>query len=258
MIRLNTQAAAEAAAFLLHTPGAVLLVPTETVYGLICKADDPAAIDRIYRMKHRDSAKLLGCFAATTSQLSLKPNAQVQMLVDKYCPGAVTIIAAREDGSTVGFRIPDHPFLQELLDRTGCVLAQTSANRSGRPNALTVDEALAECLKGDETALDRLPDIGVFGEMQRPFNERESIHMEDCRKLFDLLRRVKAAGLLFGVPALVAGAALLKSRKALRMAGWLAPLTILIPLGMLGVWALADFNAAFNFFHEILFRLSPQ
>ena len=157
MIRINTQAAAEAAAFLLHTPGAVLLVPTETVYGLICKADDAAAIDRIYRMKHRDSAKLLGCFAATPDQLSLKPNKRVQMLVEKYCPGAVTIIAAREDGSTVGFRIPDHPFLQELLDRTGCVLAQTSANRSGKPNALTVDEALAELTEAPDIVVDAGP-----------------------------------------------------------------------------------------------------
>jgi L-threonylcarbamoyladenylate synthase len=157
LIRINTQAAAEAAAFLLHMPGAVLLVPTETVYGLICKADDAAAIDRIYRMKHRDSSKLLGCFAATTDQLSLKPDERVQMLVKKYCPGAITIIAAGEDGSTVGFRIPDHPFLQEILERTGCVLAQTSANRSGRPNALTVDEALAELAEAPDIVVDAGP-----------------------------------------------------------------------------------------------------
>ena len=156
MIRKNTslEAAAEAAAFLLHTPGAVLLVPTETVYGLVCKADDPAAIGRIYRMKHRDSAKLLGCFVADAAQLPLKSDPRIQMLVEKYCPGAVTIIAAAEDGSTVGFRIPDHPFLQELLKNTGLVLAQTSANRSGRPNALTADEALAELAETPDMVID--------------------------------------------------------------------------------------------------------
>lgn len=157
MIRTDTQAAAEAAAFLMHTPGAVLLVPTETVYGLICKADDTAAIDRIYRMKHRDSAKQLGCFASTADQLQLKQDDRVQMLIDKYCPGAITIVAARKDGSTVGFRIPDHPFLQELLNRTGLVLAQTSANRSGRPNALTVDEALAELTENPDIVVDAGP-----------------------------------------------------------------------------------------------------
>ena len=157
MIRKDTQAAAEAAAFLLHTPGAVLLVPTETVYGLICKADDTEAIDRIYRMKHRDSAKLLGCFALTADQLQLKQDARVKMLIEKYCPGAITIVAAREDGSTVGFRIPDHPFLQELLSRTGSVLAQTSANRSGRPNALTVDDALKELTEQPDMVIDAGP-----------------------------------------------------------------------------------------------------
>ncbi len=157
MIRKDTQAAAEAAAFLLHTPGAVLLVPTETVYGLICKAGDTVAIERIYRMKHRDSAKILGCFAADPAQLNLKQDERVQMLVKKYCPGAVTIVAARQDGSTVGFRIPDHPFLQELLARTGLVLAQTSANRSGRPNALTVDNALAELAELPDMVIDAGP-----------------------------------------------------------------------------------------------------
>lgn len=151
----NLEAAAEAAAFLCNHPGAVLLVPTETVYGLICKADDTEARERIYRMKQRDSAKLLGCFIADLSQLTtLKPDDNVCMLVRKYCPGAVTIVAANQDGSTVGFRIPDHPFLQELLKKADCVLAQTSANASGRPNALTVDAALAELAEMPDMVID--------------------------------------------------------------------------------------------------------
>ena len=48
----------------------------------------------------------------------------------------------------MGFRVPDHPFVLELLRRVGCPLAQTSANHSGHPNALTVGRALAE-LSGD-------------------------------------------------------------------------------------------------------------
>lgn len=155
MIRKDERAAAEAAAFLCRTPGAVLLVPTETVYGLVCRADDTAAIERIYRMKHRDAAKQLGCFIADLDQLpDLQKSDLIRMLVRKYCPGPLTIVGANSDGSTVGFRIPDHPFLQKLLALSGIVLAQTSANRSGRPNALTVDEALAELAESPDMVID--------------------------------------------------------------------------------------------------------
>ena len=151
MIRLRSENAAQKAAELLKKPGAVLLVPTETVYGLVCRYGDRDAEERIYRMKHRDSAKRLGCFIRGLEQLpELRPAGQVRLLVEKYCPGPLTIVAEKSDGNTIGFRIPDHPFLQELLARTGFVLAQTSANRSGRPNVRSADEALAElCEKPD-------------------------------------------------------------------------------------------------------------
>ena len=155
MIQLRSEDAAPQAAELLASPGAVLLVPTETVYGLICRYGDRAAEERIYRMKHRDAAKRLGCFIRSLDQLSdLRPDEQVRSLVRKYCPGPLTIVAAKNDGSTIGFRIPDHPFLKELLERTGFVLAQTSANRSGRPNVRSADEALAELAETPDMVVD--------------------------------------------------------------------------------------------------------
>ena len=160
MIRLRSENAAPQAAELLAKPGTVLLVPTETVYGLVCRYGDRAAEERIYRMKHRDAAKRLGCFVRSLDQLDLRPDAQVRKLAEKYCPGPLTIVAAKNDGSTIGFRIPDHPFLKELLERTGFVLAQTSANRSGRPNVRSADEALAE--------LAEMPDMVADGGVIPP------------------------------------------------------------------------------------------
>ena len=161
MIRVRGIDAARMAAEVLREPGAVLLVPTETVYGLVCRRGDRAAEERIYRLKHRDAAKRLGCFVRDLSRLpELRPSETVQTLVRKYCPGPLTIVAAAVDGGTVGFRIPDHPFLRELLERTDFVLSQTSANRSGRPNARSVDEALAE--------LDGEPDLAVDGGVIPP------------------------------------------------------------------------------------------
>ena len=147
----GVETAVEAALAALAVPGAVILVPTETVYGLVCRADDAAAIRRIYDLKDRDSSKPLGWFVADWRSLSgfgVRLEGLPAELAGKYCPGPITIIAPKQDGGTVGFRIPDHPFVLELLRRVGCPLAQTSANHSGHPNALTVGQALAE-LSGD-------------------------------------------------------------------------------------------------------------
>ena len=78
--------------------------------------------------------------------------------------------------------------------------------------------------------------------------------MEDCRKLFELLRvGIRVSGIA-GSLLLTLGCVLVREdRRSIRLTAWLSPLMIVVPLGMLAVWAMIDFNAAFNFFHEILF-----
>ena len=58
-------------------------------------------------------------------------------------PGPLTLIVPDARGTTFGFRIPDHPFLTALLNHYGKALAQTSANLSGEPPALSVEQALS-------------------------------------------------------------------------------------------------------------------
>ena len=72
-------------------------------------------------------------------------------------------------------------------------------------NLVWLDGALADCLKGDAGALAELEEIEVCGEMQPPFNETEQIHMEDCRRLFVLLRRGLTAAAVAGAAMLAAG-----------------------------------------------------
>ena len=144
-------AVARRAAELLAAPGAVLLLPTETVYGLVCRASDEAAVQRIYELKGRAAAKKLGWFIADWRKLpehGVVLDGLPEQLAERYCPGAITIIAPLRDGGTVGFRVPDHPLLAEVLKLVGCPLAQTSANRSGEPDARDLAAALSG-LTGD-------------------------------------------------------------------------------------------------------------
>ena len=115
-----------------------------------------------------------------------------------------------------------------------------------------INEALADCLQGDEEALAGL-EAEVFGRLQPVFNERELVHMEDCAKLFELARTVKQAAKIIGPLMLIIGFVLLKDRRRISLAVCLGPLGIVVPLAALAAWAAVDFNAAFNFFHEMLF-----
>ena len=135
----------------LRRPGAVVLVPTETVYGLVCRAADEAAVEKIYALKHRSGSKLLAWFVAdfhVLAQYGVKLSPLAEKLAERYCPGAITIICAKCGGGTVGFRIPDHELVLDILREIGEPLSSTSANRSGLPNALSAREAL-EMLDGD-------------------------------------------------------------------------------------------------------------
>lgn len=148
---------AAAAAEILQTPGAVALVPTETVYGLVAKVGDEAAFKKIFELKQRSSAKVLGWFVYDWRELEkygVNLEGLPAKLAEKYAPGPITIIAPAKDGKTLGFRSPDHPFLRELLKLTG-PLYQTSANLSGNPDPKDVQSALEE--------LSGLPAIAVDG-----------------------------------------------------------------------------------------------
>ncbi len=146
MERISCTDASAASVFcdVLRREDGVLLVPTETVYGLVCDAAHEAARAKIYEMKRRPASKLLTLFfasrqAAETAFPGMPETAK--RFAAAFCPGPVTLIVPDGDAFT-GFRIPDHPALLNLLAAYGRPLASTSANLSGRPPAHTADEAL--------------------------------------------------------------------------------------------------------------------
>ena len=145
MIVKNTDEALKECLAALGRRGSVLLVPTETVYGLVCDWCDAEARARIYQLKHRSENKPFAAFLPSADAVfSCVPELPetARVFAEKFCPGPVTLVVPDGSGSTFGFRIPDHPFILKLLKAYGKPLASTSANLSGVPAALSVADAL--------------------------------------------------------------------------------------------------------------------
>jgi L-threonylcarbamoyladenylate synthase len=130
--------------------GAIGVIPTDTVYGVVARATDPAAVVRLYRLKKRES-KPGTIIAASIEQLeSLGLKRRYLTAVSQFWPGAVSVVIPcgpelaylHQDTHSLAVRIPDNIELRKLLDQTG-PLVTSSANQPGEPIAINVDQAKA-------------------------------------------------------------------------------------------------------------------
>jgi tRNA threonylcarbamoyl adenosine modification protein (Sua5/YciO/YrdC/YwlC family) len=142
--------------------GELVVLPTDTVYGLAADAFDAAAVRRLLDAKGRGREMpppvLVGSVATLDALASTVPD-WARHLVEHYWPGPLTIVVHEqtslqwdlgETRGTVAVRMPHDPVALELLGRTG-PLAVSSANTTGSPAATDADQA-AEML-GDSVAV---------------------------------------------------------------------------------------------------------
>lgn len=130
--------------------GAVVAVPTDTLYGLACSASCSAALDAVYRLKGRSEAKPLAVCLGRVVDVYRYCHVKVpEGLLKDLLPGPVTLVMERSEELNkdlnpftplVGIRIPDHAFMQDLAQMFGGPLALTSANLSSQPSSLNVKE----------------------------------------------------------------------------------------------------------------------
>jgi L-threonylcarbamoyladenylate synthase len=136
--------------------GELVVIPTETVYGLASDPRAPGALQKIYSAKERPETKPVAFLAADLEQVRargavMEPPAV--RLIRRFWPGPMTLVLKTPTGF-VGFRVPDYPITLSLLWKAGSVLAVTSANRSGNEPALTAEEAVATLNKWVSLVLD--------------------------------------------------------------------------------------------------------
>lgn len=135
----------------LQKPGSIGVIPTDTVYGMVARAADPEAVARLYTLKERQG-KPGTIIAANLEQLEdLGLKHRYLKAVEQFWPGAVSVIIPainpelkylHQGKLSLAVRLPDHPQLQKLLQKTGPLLT-SSANTPGAPTSVTVGQAKA-------------------------------------------------------------------------------------------------------------------
>ena len=119
--------------------GDVIIFPTDTVYGIGGKVNDIEALNKVYEIKRRPKDKRLAVLCSSVEDIKSIAivNEKAEKLIDKYMPGALTIILksryeVRNDFvfETVGVRIPNHELALRILKENG-PMATSSVNISG-------------------------------------------------------------------------------------------------------------------------------
>lgn len=132
--------------------GGIVLSPTDTVYGLACDPFNPAALERLLKIKERSPAKgflLLVSSVEWVSELTQESSSSYRELLREVWPGPVTVllkaalqispvICGRE--GKIGLRVPRSSFLLDWMQHFGGPLVSTSANLSGSAQPQSVGE----------------------------------------------------------------------------------------------------------------------
>jgi L-threonylcarbamoyladenylate synthase len=162
--RLTADAAGIARAAELLRAGALVAVPTETVYGLAARADSEAAVAAIFRAKGRpDFNPLIVHVASPAMARELGEfDQRAERLVERYWPGPLTLVVPSRPSPvvpavaaglpTIALRMPDHPAMRRLLGEVALPLAAPSANRSGATSP-TAPEHVARSLGREVAAI---------------------------------------------------------------------------------------------------------
>jgi L-threonylcarbamoyladenylate synthase len=150
--------------------GDLVILPTETVYGLAAGAANAAAVARLYEAKGRPSFNPLIAHVAdaeAAGRLAVLDD-RARRLMAAFWPGPLTLVLPVRDGGavsdlaragldTVAVRAPAHPLAHAVLTAFGGAVAAPSANRSGRPSPTTFADAVGETGFAAAAALDGGP-----------------------------------------------------------------------------------------------------
>jgi len=151
--------------------GELIILPTDTVYGIGTNAFDEGAIRRLFAAKQRDCDKGIPVLIADTAdlfQIATDIPLMARRLIARFWPGPLTLVLSKREilppslslTDEVAVRMPDHDVCREIIRAAGGAIAATSANLSGRAPAQLINEALKDLAGSVTIAVDDGPSGG--------------------------------------------------------------------------------------------------
>lgn len=147
--------------------GAVIVYPTDTVYGIGGDPFDERVVERILKIKRRERKPMPVLVSSIEKAMTLIDAGAVAKALMELWPGALTIVAKKGKGvpdsltlggGTVGVRMPGSKLALGIIEAAGGALIGTSANISGKPAARSVEELDGEVAE----AVDVIVDAGAI------------------------------------------------------------------------------------------------
>ena len=134
----------------------VIIFPTDTVYGIACNCFSEKAIKKVFDIKKRPENKPINVLSNSLDKIKLVSkniNEKEEFLINKYMPGALTIILDKNEKvsdiltaglDTIGVRIPKNNISLRILENVSYPLATASANISGDSAGIKISDFLKE------------------------------------------------------------------------------------------------------------------
>ncbi|MBU2539646.1 threonylcarbamoyl-AMP synthase [Patescibacteria group bacterium] len=135
--------------------GKILVLPTDTVYGILADARNKKTVEKIFKIKKRAKVKPLAVFVKDIKMARKYAfiNKEQEKFLRKAWPGKITVILQAKNNlpkgviaknKTIGMRIPDYNLIRDLFEKINFPIAQTSANISGNPATVKIREILEQ------------------------------------------------------------------------------------------------------------------
>ncbi len=130
--------------------GEIGVIPTDTIYGIVCSAFNKKLVAKIYKIKKRNLSKPVIILISKSKDLNLFGVKIDRVIAKKYWPGKVSIILdcnnkkfeyLTRGQKSLAFRIPNNKFLTQVLEITGPIIAP-SANLEGQKPAEDIEQAM--------------------------------------------------------------------------------------------------------------------
>jgi len=127
--------------------GGLVIIPTETVYGIAANMANKKTLQRLYEIKQRPADSPFSVHIADKEEAEKYARdipVAAYKLMDKFWPGPLTLVLKSKDNNTIGLRLPDNAIARKVIADAGVAVVCPSANISGKPAPVNFEDAIKD------------------------------------------------------------------------------------------------------------------